>query len=147
MKHDILIADDNLDFSAILERSCRRLGLNVLMADNAMTALEVAESHLPAAIILDVNMPRGNGLSVCEMITNHERLRDTPMIILTGNSETEIVKRCHRLGAYYIPKSNDVWHEVERLLCEVLELPPYHRATLIARAPKLLNQIRRVSQS
>lgn len=118
----ILIADDNVEVIEILTQRCRQIGLDVYTANDAMAALEMAESCRPAAIILDVNMPKGNGLSVCEMLANHHQLRDTPVIILTASSSEDIVKRCHQLAAYYVPKHVDIWSRMEPLLCELLDM-------------------------
>jgi len=119
---EILIADDHPEVLDILTQRCRHLGLKVHAADNALTALEIAERCRPDAIILDVNMPNGNGLSVCEMLSGHEQLRSTPVIILTANSSEEIVRRCHQLAAYYVPKHVELWSRVEPLLREILNL-------------------------
>lgn len=118
----ILIADDNPDVLAILSPRCREMGLEVLTADNALDAFEAAERCQPCVIILDVNMPKGNGLSVCEMLSSHQQLRSTPVIILTADSSEEIVKRCHQLAAFYVPKHVDMWRRVEPLLREILDM-------------------------
>ncbi|GAA4425511.1 response regulator [Bremerella cremea] len=118
----ILIADDNSDVVDILKRRCEKLGLSVVTADNAMEALKLADSVHPEAIILDIHMPQGNGLTVAEMLSNHEQLHSVPVIILTGSSSEEIIKRCHQLCAYYIPKSTDIWRHIEPVLCELLEI-------------------------
>ncbi|PQO36255.1 response regulator [Bremerella cremea] len=124
MKKTVLIADDNTDIVDVLRLRCEKLGLNVLEASNAMEALAKAEAFHPEAIVLDVNMPHGNGLSVCEMLVNHEKLNSIPVIVLTGNTSSEVVKRCHQLCAFYIPKTTDIWSQIEPLLCDLLKIPP-----------------------
>lgn len=124
MKKTVLIADDNTDIVDVLRLRCEKLGLNVLEASNAMEALAKAEAFHPEAIVLDVNMPHGNGLSVCEMLVNHEKLNSIPVIVLTGNTSSEVVKRCHQLCAFYIPKSTDIWSQIEPLLCDLLKISP-----------------------
>ncbi len=118
----VLIADDDADLVELLTRRCRALGLEVDSASNAMTALGKAEEMLPDVAILDLRMPYGNGLSVCEMMASHEQLRDTPVILLTGDADEATIRRCHQLCAYYVPKSTDLWSRVEPLLCDVLNL-------------------------
>ncbi|RCS46456.1 response regulator [Bremerella cremea] len=124
MKKTVLIADDNADIVDILKRRCETLGLNVIVANNAMEALTKAEAYQPEAIMLDVNMPHGNGLSVCEMLTHHEQLSSIPVIVLTGNTSSEVVKRCHQLCAFYIPKTTDIWSQIEPVLCDLLKITP-----------------------
>ncbi len=122
MKKTILIADDHADVVAILKKRCESLGLNVVTATSAMETLSVAESVGPDAIVIDVNMPEGNGLTACEMMAHHERLKSIPVIVLTGESSTEVVKRCHELCAFYIPKTPDMWHHVEPVVCELMQI-------------------------
>lgn len=124
MNKTVLIADDNVDVVDILKRRCEMLGLRVVVARDAMEALSKAETCHPAAIMLDVNMPHGNGLSVCEMLNHHEQLSTIPVIVLTGSTSTEVVKRCHQLCAYYIPKTTDVWSQIEPVLCDLLKITP-----------------------
>lgn len=120
MNATILIADDDEDVVDLLSRRCITLGLEVDTASNAMTALGKAEEHLPDVVILDIDMPYGNGLSVCEMMAAHDELCCIPVIILTGSKNEEIVRRCHELCAYYVLKSPDLWLRVEPVLQEIL---------------------------
>ncbi|WP_146429782.1 response regulator [Blastopirellula retiformator] len=115
-----LIADDDADIVELLAFHCRQKGLGVHFACNAMTTLQKAERVMPDVIILDVNMPQGNGLSVCEMLANHHRLSGVPVIILTGCSSEETIRRCHSLCAYYVPKCANIWARIEPLLDELL---------------------------
>ncbi|PQO28888.1 response regulator [Blastopirellula marina] len=122
MNKTVLIADDNADVVDVLKRRCEMLGLSVVVARNAMEALSKAEACHPAAIMLDVNMPHGNGLSVCEMLNHHEQLSAIPVIVLTGNTSSEVIKRCHQLCAFYIPKTTDIWSQIEPVLCDLLKI-------------------------
>ena len=69
---------------------------------------------------LDVNLPGGNGLSLCEMLCTDDRMADIPKIILTGRSDPDTIRRCHSMCAYYVEKSSDVWERMGPLLIEVL---------------------------
>jgi CheY-like chemotaxis protein len=118
----VFIADDDADVVDLLTRRCRNLGLRVDSAPNAMTALGKIEENEPDLVILDVDMPQGNGLSICEMMAGHESLANIPVIMLTASSSESTIRRCHQLCAYYVLKSPDVWSRVEPLLREVLAL-------------------------
>lgn len=124
MKKTILIADDDADVVDLLARRCRALDLQVDSASNAMTALGKIEEYNPDVVILDVDMPQGNGLSVCEMMAGHRDLRTIPVIMLTSSSQEDTIRRCHQLNAYYVLKCPDVWPRVEPLLRELLALNP-----------------------
>jgi DNA-binding response OmpR family regulator len=119
----LLIADDDHDLVSILSIRCRLLGLKVFTAFDAFTALSLVRSTMPDLVCLDVGMPAGNGLSVCEMITSDATFREIPVIILTGRSDPQTICRCHSMCAYYVEKSTDTWERLEPLIRELLEIP------------------------
>ncbi|MBC8354329.1 MAG: response regulator [Planctomycetes bacterium] len=120
----ILIADDDTDLCNAVASRCRKLGLDAVTACDAAAALRLVESSRPDLICLDVDMPRGNGLAVCEMIAGDEYLSSVPVIIMTGKSDSETVQRCHNLCAYYVTKAGEVWSRLEPLIRELLDLEP-----------------------
>lgn len=130
----VLIADDDDGIVELLTRRCEALGLKVDAAGNAMTALGKIEQDEPDAVLLDLDLPQGNGLSVCEMMAGHERLHAIPVVMLTGDSSETTIRRCHELCAYYVQKCPDVWSRVEPLLCELLEIEPPAPATAASSA-------------
>ena len=118
----ILIADDDYELVEVLAMRCRQLGLNVLSAYDGMSALAMIDEKMPDLICLDVNMPLGDGLGVCEMMAPDKLLASIPVIVLTGRSDDETVRRCQSMGAHYLHKSHDVWPLLRPLLYELLEL-------------------------
>jgi DNA-binding response OmpR family regulator len=121
MNSNVLIADDDADIVDLLTLRCRECGLNVDSANNAMTALGKIEEMLPDVVILDIDMPYGNGLSVCEMMSSHAALRAIPVIIMTGNTSEETVRRCHQMCAFYVLKSSNLWSRVKPVLNYLFE--------------------------
>ena len=119
-KH-ILIADDDKDLVDSLKLRCRHLGLTVTVVHDALSALSAVRQSPPDLICLDVNMPAGNGLSVCEMLATDPSWSSIPVIIITGKADQQIEQRCHALGAYFVPKCPDLWSRVEPLIFELLE--------------------------
>jgi CheY-like chemotaxis protein len=116
----ILIADDDCDLVDVLAARCRRIGLTVIVAHDAFTALSLAKSEQPNIICLDVEMPAGNGLSVGEMLASDEECRCIPVVILTGKDDPGTIMRCHSLCAYYVAKCPDVWSRMKPLIEELL---------------------------
>jgi CheY-like chemotaxis protein len=117
----IVIADDDPDLVSVLTARCQSLGLEVCAAYDALSALNAIHQCQPAVICLDVNMPSGNGLSVREMLASDERFAATPVIILTGDTSEDTIRRCHFYCAYYVEKCPDLWPRIEPLLRELLQ--------------------------
>ncbi len=122
-KKRILIVEDDKDLARLLAHRCRTLGLHSAIAYDALTALNRLNEFQPHAVVLDVGLPAGNGLSVCEMMMTDDNWQSIPKIILTGRQDDVTIRRCHELYALYIPKSEDVWDELRALLILLLELP------------------------
>ena len=133
----VLIADDDAELVNALTMRCRTLGLDVKTAYNAQEALNCVHEFQPDLICLDLKMPAGNGLAVCEMLMSGEPSSIVPIILMTGETDDETVRRCHNLCVYYIQKCPDLWARIEPLLCELMDvsLPPI-TPTLTSDAPK-----------
>jgi len=120
MQKTILIADDDHELVDAMAIRCRRHGLKALCAHDAFTALSMIKSESPDMVCLDVEMPAGNGLSVCEMLASDDECRAIPVAIMTGRTDPDTIIRCHNLCAYYVEKCPDVWSRLEPLLTEIL---------------------------
>jgi CheY-like chemotaxis protein len=70
----------------------------------------------PDLVILDVNMPSGNGLAVCEMMASDPRFAGIPVIIHSVIADEATKERCRRLGAHHVEKSPRSWAEVKSLV-------------------------------
>lgn len=116
MNKSVLIADDDSDIVELLTFRCKQLGFEVDSANNAMTALGKIEECPPGVVILDVDMPCGNGLCVREMMSHHDDLKTIPVIMLTASASEETIRRCHEQCSYYVLKCPDVWSRVEPIL-------------------------------
>jgi adenylate cyclase len=126
----ILVVDDNSSNRDLL---CRRLvheGHEVVVACSGLEALTILEDDRFDLILLDLLMPDMNGVEVLERLKADERWRSTPVIMISGLSETDAVIRCIEAGADdYLPKPFNLvllrarinaclerkrWHDLER---------------------------------
>jgi CheY-like chemotaxis protein len=123
----ILIADDDPVVVAALSQRLRHLGFQVLRSSDASHALMGAMKTLPDLVILDLQMPSGNGLAVCEMLACDQRCTNIPVIIHSVFTDQAVKDRCRQLGAHYVEKSTHSWAEikqlVESLLCKDASSP------------------------
>jgi DNA-binding response OmpR family regulator len=118
----ILIADDDMGLVRLLRLSLESLGVKILQAHDAMYALTVIHKSPPDLVVLDVNMPAGSGLSVCEMLASDRRLSRLPVIILTGDSSEATLARCKKMRAHRVLKGPHAIKEVRGLVCRLLSI-------------------------
>jgi two-component system KDP operon response regulator KdpE len=83
-KTRILIADDEPKIRMFLRANLNARGYEVHLAQDGLEAVEIAGQVLPDIIILDVNMPRMNGIDACRRI---REWADMPIIILSVRDE------------------------------------------------------------
>jgi CheY-like chemotaxis protein len=115
---DILLVEDNLDDAELTMRELKRNHLannmfhvrdgeeavNFIFAQNEYEKKrEVART--PKVILLDINMPKVNGIEVLEKLKSDDRTKDIPVVILTSSKEGPDIQKCYKLGANsYIAK-------------------------------------------
>ncbi|HLR25044.1 MAG TPA: response regulator transcription factor [Fodinibius sp.] len=101
----ILVVDDEQDLLDLIEYNLKKEGFNVLKAEDGQEGIEVTQKYRPDLILLDIMMPKMNGLEVVECLRNDDKLSHTPVIFLTarGDEKTEI-KGLNKGGDDYITK-------------------------------------------
>lgn len=104
----LLIEDDMIEIMK-LNRTVGKLQLNhtIIEAKNGEEALQVLEQkdRLPDIILLDLNMPKINGIEFLSILKNNDTLRYIPTIILTTSSNQRDLLECYKIGiAGYIIK-------------------------------------------
>ena len=115
MNRPILLVEDNPDDVELTLRAfARRKMVNpVEVARDGEEALAwldrwEAGAPLPLAILLDLKLPRVDGLEVLRRLKMHERFRTLPVVVLTTSSEDQDIQTAYRLGANsYIVKPID----------------------------------------
>jgi CheY-like chemotaxis protein len=105
----ILLVEDNEDDVRLTRRALQRNNIMnelIVMADGhaALEYLQAAVADgatgpLPAVILLDLKLPKIDGLEVLRRIRAHPRLRRQPVVILTSSKEEQDVLKSYDLGA------------------------------------------------
>lgn len=96
----ILVMDDNTDIRMLLTTTLQtNPDYDVLEADNGLTGLEIAGSQIPDLILLDVRMPRLDGLQVCQLLKSSPATSKIKIIMLTGLEDDEDRQRGKEAGA------------------------------------------------
>ncbi|MBS1664630.1 MAG: response regulator [Bacteroidetes bacterium] len=100
----VLVEDDELDVMSV-RRSLNKLDIpyELYTAFNGIEALDILRgnggmSSLPDLVLLDLNMPRMNGLEFLTIIRTDERLKDIPVFVMTTSGEQADRRAIDRLG-------------------------------------------------
>ena len=83
----ILLVDDEPDVIEILRYNLDQEGYKLYTASNGKEAVEKAKKKLPHLIIMDVMMPKMDGIEACEQLRNDIRFNDTIIMFLTARGE------------------------------------------------------------
>lgn len=108
-KLSVLFIEDDVVETMKIHRTMTKLGLNhkISEAKNGEIALEILRSDdvLPDIILLDLNMPKINGIEFLKILKNDVILKYIPTIVLTTSSNTKDLLTCYEIGiAGYILK-------------------------------------------
>ena len=99
MSKKVLTVDDSPSVRKMVEFSLKSKGYVMGAAADGQEALEVLENDPYDAIILDVNMPRMNGLEFLEKVKSDDQLASIPVIMLTTEGQDEDRDKAMALGA------------------------------------------------
>ncbi|MGH6927836.1 MAG: response regulator, partial [Dongiaceae bacterium] len=116
----VLIADDDPDFVHLLARRCESLDLRILTASDGLDTLMSVVRDAPDLLILDINMPGGDGLSVAEKLLRDPRMRPTPVIFCSGRADAETQDRCKALGGHFVTKGAELWADLRPIIGNLL---------------------------
>jgi two-component system alkaline phosphatase synthesis response regulator PhoP len=86
-RQKILLVDDEPDILEMIGFNLEREGFEVFTAPNGRKALELARTHLPDLILLDVMMPEMDGMETCRELRDDARLKNTIIAFLTARNE------------------------------------------------------------
>jgi PAS domain S-box-containing protein len=115
---NVLVVDDEPKMVELLTTVLQQEGYHVLQASGGQEAIDLATTHLPDVIILDLMMPQVTGFDVVQQLREHPQARNIPILIFTAK---EIVEEDRRQLSNHIqaimPKSGkeDLLRELGRL--------------------------------
>ncbi|MDA0177609.1 MULTISPECIES: response regulator [Mesoflavibacter] len=123
-KLNVLLIEDDMIEIMKLNRTISTLNLdhNIIEANNGEDALKILEKkdNLPDIILLDLNMPKINGIEFLSILKNDDLLKYIPTIILTTSNNQKDLLECYKIGvAGYVIKPlkyEDYVSKIEKLL-------------------------------
>lgn len=99
MTRTILIVDDDASVRNALQRFIEPEGYGVIQAEGGEQAIALANAFQIDAFLMDIEMPRMNGLDLCRAVRGMDRYRTTPIIFLTGRDDDILVEEAFSAGA------------------------------------------------
>lgn len=121
-KKNVLIVDDDAAVVRALAARCQTLSVRVHTAQDAAQAVTLIRQlgGMLDLLLLDLNMPGTDGLSLCESLREDPRLEPMPVILLTGHDNEENRLRCQAAGAFFVRKDVNAWQVLEPLMRRLL---------------------------
>ncbi|MFH1378683.1 MAG: response regulator [bacterium] len=105
MPYKILIADDEENLITLVRDNLEMEDFLVISAQDGIEALEIAATEKPDLILLDVGMPKIDGIEVCRRLKSNAQTSHIPIIFLSALVRGEDVRRGLEVGAErYLPK-------------------------------------------
>ena len=116
----ILVVDDSADNVAVLSLDLQQQGYRIVTATNGEEAITVAAYTLPDLILMDISMPRLDGLGATRRIRENEALRNIPVIAVTAFETEGFQRAAHDAGVSgYLTKPID-FARMHRLIAGLL---------------------------
>jgi len=98
-RRTVLVADDAGPILHLAEGLLLEAGYNVLTAGDGVEALRIVREEHPDLVVLDLLMPRLTGFDVLREIRQDERVKDTPVLVISSVYKDNILGFLHQLGA------------------------------------------------
>ena len=112
----ILMAEDDIGHAGLIRKNLQRAGVSnqILTFEDGQAVLDFLftqvegpkKDQIPAyLLLLDIRMPKVDGIEVLRQIKNHAELKAIPVLMLTTTDDPKEIRHCHQLGcSNYITK-------------------------------------------
>ena len=118
----VLLVEDQIEFLAVQKHYLERNGYQVLSAEDGVEAIRCARENRPNVILMDLSMPKLDGLTATRKLKEDPATSEIPVILLTAHAYGSAGRRAREAGcAAFLPKPCEprrVLLEVEKLLGE-----------------------------
>lgn len=98
-KQKVLVVDDEEPILELLKYNLEREGYEVRSASDGATAIEIARKFVPGLVLLDIMMPRMDGIETCRRMRGMAELQETYIVFLTARSEEYSEVAAFEVGA------------------------------------------------
>jgi CheY-like chemotaxis protein len=109
---NVLLIDDEQSSCAAVAALLRRGGIEVACAPTVLEALSHLRHSAPDLVVLDLGMPRTDGLELLDALMDEPRFEDLPVVVFSGRCDLETVALAKRLGARDFTQKGTAWEQV-----------------------------------
>jgi diguanylate cyclase (GGDEF)-like protein len=95
----VLIIDDDPVFALLASETLQQAGFEARIANTAQEALASFGNEKPDLVLLDVDLPGGNGFELCARLHAMNSGVDVPIVMVTGHNDTKSIARAYEVGA------------------------------------------------
>lgn len=142
----LLLVEDEPDLLEVLRLTFEREGFRLVLAHDGEEALDLAQRMAPDLVILDLMLPKLDGIEVCRRLREHPSFKRTPILMLTAKSEESDVVLGLGVGADdYLAKParpRELVARVRSLLRRSGSKEPTITEELIAAGPLIIDPVR-----
>lgn len=128
-KGKILVVDDSPLVRKLAEATLQEAGYEIYTADDGEEGLKIADTINPDLILVDFIMPKMTGSQFCKLLQESEKLKNIPIILITGKGEEVGKKFAEKFGVldYFVKpfKSEDLVEKVNSILGKVAEVEEF----------------------
>ena len=153
--HNIMVIDDDLAMLDSIRMSLNTLGqYRVVACSDACEAIQWLQNQDFNVVITDVNMPRMNGLELLEWVSGYNS--SIPVIMITGNDDSEIMLSAIHLGVYDFLKKPFAMHDLHITVKQAVqkhellvqnEMYRHHLESLVEQRTSELTDARRMLEA
>ena len=99
LKKKVLIVDDEPGIVRLLAMRLKAKGYEIFKAYNGLECLMITKEEKPDLILLDIKMPKMNGIAAFEVIIEQDETKEIPVLFMTAYPTPEIKEQVLKMGA------------------------------------------------
>lgn len=117
----VLVIEDDLAIRRMVKLGLQHAGFEVKVAEDGATGLEMVEHDAPDLVVLDVRMPRMDGIEFLDRLRGNPAIAGTRVLVFSNFSERDTIDQCRRRGALdYVIKSTLTPRELAQVIARLL---------------------------
>lgn len=120
-KKKILLVEDDDAMRRFLEIVLQRADFDVVTAEDGLAAMEVAFDTGIGAVVSDAVMPHLTGHDLCRILRQNSKMKNVPIIILSGLEQKDLGNSQDSLADAYLLKGSNLSEELVNKLSELLD--------------------------